>query len=109
MQIEEGFRDMKSSRFGLGFELSLTSKIERLSNLILLTTVTALLLVLIGKVIELAGYAKRFQVNTLRKRRVRSHFYLGKRAIMTRFQISKKEWQDGIRQLVQQLEQGTYL
>ncbi|MBU2238936.1 MAG: IS4 family transposase, partial [Gammaproteobacteria bacterium] len=108
MQIEEGFRDMKSSRFGLGFELSYTSKIERLSNLILLTTVTALLLVLVGKVIELAGYAKRFQVNTLRKRRVLSHFYLGKRAIMTRFQISKKEWQDGIRQLVQQLKQGAY-
>jgi hypothetical protein len=76
MQIEEGFRDMKSSRFGLGFELNFTSKIERLSNLILLTTVTALLLVLIGKV---------------------------------RFQIPKKEWQDGIRQLVQQLEQGAYL
>ena len=109
MQIEEGFRDMKSSRFGLGFELNFTSKIERLSNLILLTTVTALLLVLIGKVIELAGYAKRFQVNTLRKRRVLSHFYLGKRAIMTRFQISKKEWQDGVRQLVQQLEQRVYL
>jgi hypothetical protein len=109
MQIEEGFRDMKSSRFGLGFELNFTSKIERLSNLILLTTVTALLLVLIGKVIELTGYAKRFQVNTLRKRRVLSHFYLGKRAIMTRFQIPKKEWQDGIRQLVQQLEQGAYL
>jgi hypothetical protein len=109
MQIEEGFRDMKSSRFGLGFELNFTSKIERLSNLILLTTVTALLLVLIGKVIELTGYAKRFQVNTLRKRRVLSRFYLGKRAIMTRFQIPKKEWQDGIRQLVQQLEQGAYL
>ncbi|WP_217909064.1 IS4 family transposase [Marinomonas primoryensis] len=108
MQIEEGFRDMKSSRFGLGFELNFTSKIERLSNLILLTTVTALLLVLIGKVIELTGYAKRFQVNTLRKRRVLSHFYLGKRAIMTRFQIPKKEWQDGIRQLVQQLKQGAY-
>ncbi|WP_339721428.1 IS4 family transposase [Marinomonas primoryensis] len=109
MQIEEGFRDMKSSRFGLGFELNFTSKIERLSNLILLTTVTALLLVLIGKVIELTGYAKRFQVNTLRKRRVLSHFHLGKRAIMTRFQIPKKEWQDCIRQLVQQLEQGAYL
>ncbi|MFT4573894.1 IS4 family transposase [Marinomonas primoryensis] len=109
MQIEEGFRDMKSSRFGLGFELNFTSKIERLSNLILLTTVTALLLVLIGKVIELTGYAKRFQVNTLRKRRVLSRFYLGKRAIITRFQIPKKEWQDGIRQLVQQLEQGAYL
>lgn len=109
MQIEEGFRDIKSSRFGLGFELNFTSKIERLSNLILLTTVTALLLVLIGKVIELAGYAKRFQVNTLRERRILSHFYLGKRAIMTRFQISKKEWQDGVRQLVQQLEQGAYV
>lgn len=109
MQIEEGFRDIKSSRFGLGFELNFTSKIERLSNLILLTTVTALLLALIGKVIELAGYAKRFQVNTLRERRILSHFYLGKRAIMTRFQISKKEWQDGVRQLVQQLEQGAYV
>ena len=81
---------MKSSRFALVFELSFTSKIERLSNLILLTTVTALLLILIGKAIELAGYAKRFQVNTLRKRRVLSHFYLGKRAIMTCFQILKK-------------------
>lgn len=109
MQIEEGFRDIKSSRFGLGFELNFTSKIERLSNLILLTTVTALLLVLIGKVIELAGYAKRFQVNTLRKRRVLSHFYLGKRAIMARSQIPKKKWQDGIGQLIQQLEKGVYL
>lgn len=32
MQIEEGFRDIKSSRFGLRFELSYTFKIQRLSN-----------------------------------------------------------------------------
>ncbi|SBS36515.1 Transposase DDE domain protein [Marinomonas aquimarina] len=104
MQIEEGFRDMKSSRFGLGFELSYTFKIERLINLMLLTTLTAVLLILVGKVMELSGYAKRFQVNTIRKRRVLSHFYLGKRAVMTRFEISKNEWRDGIRQLLQQLE-----
>ncbi|WP_217653779.1 transposase [Marinomonas polaris] len=106
MQIEEGFRDIKSSRFGLGFELSYTFKIQRLSNLMLLTTLTALLLVLVGKVIELAGYANRFQANTLRKRRVLSRFYLGKRAVMTRFQISKQDWRNGIRQLVQQLSKG---
>lgn len=106
MQIEEGFRDIKSSRFGLGFELSYTFKIQRLSNLMLLTTLTALLLVLVGKVIELAGYANLFQANTLLKRRVLSHFYLGKRAVMTRFQISKQDWRNGIRQLVQQLSKG---
>lgn len=104
MQIEEGFRDLKSRRFGLGFELSYTFKIERLINLMLLTTLAAVLLILLGKVIELSGYAKRFQVNTIRKRRILSHFYLGKRAVMTRFQISKNEWRDGIRQLLQQLE-----
>lgn len=104
MQIEEGFRDMKSTRFGLGFELSYTFKIERLINLILLTTLTAILLVLVGKVIELAGYAKRFQVNTINRRRVLSHFYLGKRAVMTCFHISKNDWRDGIKQLAQQLK-----
>ena len=95
---------MKSSRFGLGFELSYTLKIERLINLILLTTLTAILLVLVGKVIDLTGHAKCFQVNTIRKRRVLSHFYLGKRAVMTRFQISKNDWRDGIKQLAQKLK-----
>lgn len=57
-----------------------------------------------AKVIELAGYAKWFQVNTIRKRRVLSHFFLGKRAIMTHFQISKNDWRDGIKQLAQQLK-----
>jgi hypothetical protein len=70
----------------------------------LLITLTTVLLILVGKVIELAGYAKRFQVNTMHKRRVLSHFYLGKRAVITRFQIPKNEWRGGIRQLLQQLE-----
>ena len=104
MQIEEGFRDMKSCRFGLGFELSYTVKKERLINLMLLTTLTAVLLILVGKVVEVAGYAKRFQVNTVRNRKVLSYFYLGKRAVTTRFQITKNEWRDGIRQLLQQME-----
>ena len=106
MQIEEGFRDMKSSRFGLGFELSYTVKMERLINLMLLITLTTVLLILVGKVIELAGYAKRFQANTVRNRRVLSYFYLGKRAVITHFQISKNEWRGGIRQLLQQLEKS---
>ncbi|RUM48438.1 MAG: transposase, partial [Marinomonas sp.] len=50
-------------------------------NLMLLITLTTVLLILVGKVIELAGYAKRFQANTVRNRRVLSYFYLGKRAL----------------------------
>ena len=82
----------------------MTFKKERLINLILLTTLTAILLVLVGKVIELSGYAKRLQMNTIRKRRVLSHFYLGKRAVTTCFQISKNDWRDAIKQHAQQLK-----
>ncbi|TKB42927.1 IS4 family transposase, partial [Thalassotalea mangrovi] len=50
MQIEEGFRDMKSRRFGLGFEYNKTTKTARLSILILLTTLTHWLLMILGSV-----------------------------------------------------------
>ena len=38
MQIEEGFRDMKSTKFGLGYEQNKSVKKQRLTILVLLTT-----------------------------------------------------------------------
>jgi len=103
MQIEEGFRDMKSSRFGLGFEQNNTRKMDRLKNLILLTTLASMILILIGSVVASKGYSYRFQSNSTRSHRVLSYFYLGKRAIHTDLYIPKADWQTGIRQFAGQL------
>ena len=57
MQIEEGFRDMKSTRFGLGFEQNNSVKPARLSILILLTTLASLAVILLGMVLSLSLFA----------------------------------------------------
>jgi hypothetical protein len=38
MQIEEGFRDMKSTKFGLGYEQNKSVKKQRLTILVLLVS-----------------------------------------------------------------------
>lgn len=42
MQIEESFRDLKSHRYGVGFQDSLTRKAERLTVLLMLNTLASL-------------------------------------------------------------------
>lgn len=106
MQIEESFRDMKSTKFGLGFEHNYTKILARMKLLVLLTTLTAMVLTLLGKVVELAGLAYRFQSSSTRKRRVLSHFFLGKRALSTNLKIPLKQWREGVRQFAEQLFKG---
>ncbi|MFT6806723.1 MAG: hypothetical protein ACJAWT_002134 [Glaciecola sp.] len=68
MQIEEEFRDMKSSTFGLGFEQSQTKQLPRLKSITLLTTLASLLLLLIGLSVIHSKAHYRYQANTTRKR-----------------------------------------
>ena len=107
MQIEESFRDMKSTKFGLGFEQHYTTKIERASLLVLLSTLAIMVLVLLGKVIELAGLAYRFQCNSTRQRRVLSHFNLGKRVLMNNLRIPDRIWREGIKEFAEQLKRSS--
>ena len=106
MQIEESFRDMKSTKFGLGFEHNHTKKLARMTVLVLLTTLAAMVLILLGKVVELSGLAYRFQSSSTRKRRVLSHFFLGKRALSTNIKITLKQWREGVRKFSNQLFKG---
>ncbi|PID54697.1 MAG: hypothetical protein CR978_02405 [Gammaproteobacteria bacterium] len=92
MQIEEGFRDMKSSRFGLGFELNASKQINRLNILIFLTTLTAFVAVLVGIGVALGDLHRRFQSNTV-KRRILSYQTLGLRAVATRLKLPPCSWQ----------------
>jgi hypothetical protein len=81
MQIEEGYRDMKSKLYGLGFNESESYKIRRIETLILVAVLAAMLLILIGAAAEQAGFARHFQANTIKKRRIISFQYLGLRMI----------------------------
>ena len=81
MQIEEAFRDLKSERFGLGFEVSRSTNTRRIAVLLLIAMLTLLVAWLIGMGVELSGQHRRFQANTEKDRRVLSTIYIGRRAV----------------------------
>ena len=80
MQIEEAFRDLKSERFGLGFEASRATQVRRIELLLLIAMLALIVAWLIGYCVEAAGFARRYQANTLTKRKALSTVYLGRRA-----------------------------
>lgn len=67
MQIEEGFRDMKSERFGLGLNHQHCRSRQRLSMLVLLTTLACWLAMLLGLLSTVANRQRQYQVNTGRQ------------------------------------------
>jgi Flp pilus assembly protein TadB len=81
MQIEEEFRDIKSSLFGLGFEHHKSRCVQRIAILILIfiliATLAIILANIIGLAILMADLHCRYQANTVKKRRVLSFHYLG--------------------------------
>jgi len=94
MQIEESFRDMKSTQFGLGFEQNCTTKRSRLSNLLLLVTLASFALILLGVGVTVAKKHWQFQANTEREKRVLSFHTLGLRAIARSVKLTTKQWRD---------------
>jgi len=94
MQIEESFRDVKSTQFGLGFEQNCTTKHNRLSNLLLLVTLASFALILVGVGVVVAKKHWQFQANTEREKRVLSFHTLGLRAIARGVKLTTKQWRD---------------
>ena len=82
MQIEEEFRDIKSSLFGLGFEHHKSRCVQRIAILILIATLASILANIIGLAILMAGLHRRYQANTVKTRRVLSFHYLGLRGFV---------------------------
>lgn len=77
MQIEESFRDLKSSRLGLSFEDCQTYKQKRFEILLLIAMLAILAFYLLGIAGEQRDLQYGFQANTIHKRTVLSIFYLG--------------------------------
>lgn len=81
MTIEEAFRDLKSTRFGLSLELHHTYQLERLQVLLLIATLALRVAWIIGKATEHTGQHRHYQANTVRDRVVLSTIFLGLRVI----------------------------
>ncbi len=95
MQIEEAFRDVKSVRFGIGFELSLTRSAQRLQVLLLIAMITHFVLWLLGMAARNSGQHTNYQANTITHRNVLSAIYLGLRvANDKRFEFNLSELPD---------------
>ena len=93
MQIEEGFRDMKSVRGGLSGNLHLAREASRLQALVLLGTLAHWVSLACGLAADMAKISRHYQVNTVVKRRVLSLFFLGLRVYQdTRVKLSGITW-----------------
>ncbi len=84
MQIELSFRDLKSHRYGQGFEDSLTRKGARIEILLLLSTLAAFATWLVGMACETTGI-DRWLMPYRSERRLYSIMRLGREALVRRW------------------------
>lgn len=78
MQIEETFRDTKSTRFGLSLKYARTKSDSRADVLLLLASIAHLIAIVLGVLAEAAQLHLRFQANTVKNKRVLSFAMLGR-------------------------------
>lgn len=78
MQIEQNFRDEKSERYGLGLRGCYSRTAGRILILSLLATLGSIVLWLVGYHAENKGLHLRYQVNSIKSRRILSHLTLAK-------------------------------
>jgi hypothetical protein len=76
-QIEMMFRDQKCTRFGLGLDAVRTKVLRRARAYMLLAALAHYVAYVVGELAERAGILRRFQANTVTRRRVLSVVRLG--------------------------------
>jgi len=100
MQIEETFRDVKSARFGLGFELNGTYKTKRLQILLMIVMLALFVLWILGLVAKTTNQHRQYQANTVKNKNVLSVNYLGLRvANDQRFKMDETDITNALRML----------
>lgn len=104
MTIEEGFRDLKSSQFGLSFEKAYSYKLERIQVLLMIAMVASVLAYLMGWSAETQNWHYSFQANTSKHRRVLSLFYLGCRLYKKQIAIPYQWLSQALEELAMSLE-----
>lgn len=101
MAIEASFRDLKSHRFGQGFEDSLTRKGPRIAILLLISAMAAFATWLIGLAAQRQGMDQHL-VPFRSQRRLYSFLRLGREALVRRWPIG------GLASLLDQLQRSRF-
>lgn len=108
MQIEQSFRDMKSTQYGLGFEQNGSTTLHRLSILLLLSNLASLVLILLGVGLTMANQQHRFQANSYWDKRVLSFQTLGLRAMAKQVILTTTQWLNTLRHCKHLLDKASY-
>ena len=109
MQIEEGFRDIKNSRWGFSLDEAKVSTKFRYENLLLVGVLATFAVWLTGKVAELKNVHRQYQANTIKKRNVLSTFYLGSRVLNKKvLDIKREDFHQALTVLQQQFKAQCY-
>lgn len=87
MTIEEAFRDLKSSRYGLGLDEGKTRIKKRRDIILLIAMLASLVAWITGRAGEKMKLHYQFQSNSIKHRRVISLFYLGCQLIRKKIAI----------------------
>jgi hypothetical protein len=85
MQIEQNYRDTKNHRWGWRFDQSRSRSNERLQMLLLIAAIATFVVLAFGCLAEKLALHKRYQANTLYRRRVLSFFTLGLFVVRDRY------------------------
>lgn len=99
MQIEEGFRDLKSPRYGFSLRENLGTDRERVANLLLVAALAVLATWLMGMHGKHSGYARTLQANTERRRVVLSTFFIGLRMLAKQLSIEAHQLEQALARL----------
>lgn len=101
MQIEEGFRDVKSHRFGLSMTYHRTASVERLKVLLLIAALALMVLWILGMAVTLLKKHYQFQANTVRHKKVLSIIFIGLQMMnQTRIRLSSHDISAAWEQLI---------
>jgi len=108
MQIEEGFRDMKNSRWGFSLNEAKCTTTYRYENLMLVGTLATFVVWLMGKVAELKQWQYRYQANTTKTENILSTFFLGCQVFRKSVMIRKVDYTEAIKTMRQQVMAQSY-
>jgi len=88
MKIESGNRTTKSSKYGFGFEHSMTHKLERLQTLLLIEQIASLLSWIVGNHTEANHQAYKYTNGSTKNKRRLSLIKLGLRVLKRKIKLS---------------------
>jgi hypothetical protein len=89
MQIEEGFRDLKNPRYGFGLRNAYSRDTNRIAVMLVIAMLASVIAWLLGYVAEKNKWQYKFQVNSIKSKRILSLFFLGCRVFMRKIEVTE--------------------